>query len=1797
MGSFNRDEDGTPVPAEDSRALVEAAKSSGSKTGGGASVARDTLFTNATVRLVDLIGEGEINGIVGGLKGVYLNNTPIENADGSRNFQGISVDSRSGTPGQTYMPGYPDVETPLDVGVQVKKALPVTATVTDPSANRARITLQIPSLLYADSKGNVNAWRIDFLIQARYSGGPWVNQLGALAVQGKASSAFFPSYEIDLPRNPSGASAPWQIQVVRLSDDTETSNTQFPNMQFASDLIYQSLTTIVDAKFTYPNSAIVGITADASQFGSSLPQRQYLVDGIRMRVPANYDPVARTYAGIWDGTFKEAWCNNPAWVLYMLLENDRFGLGQLIDVSAIDKWSLYQIAAYCDGPVPDGRGGQEPRFTFNGVIAEQQDAFDLLELVAQVFRGMTYWSSGTVTATQDRPGDVRLLVTEANVIEGEFSYASSGRQARHTVAIVAWNDPTDLYRTNYEVVEDPAGVARYGYNPTKVDLLGCTSRGQAHRAGLWTLLTELQETQVLTYHAGLDHAVVRPGDLIAVQDPQIAAVDLSGRLLAGSTQTVLRLDRPVTVGSEATVSVTMPDGTVAERGVQPATAATEISLTGALPAAPDPAAVWVVATTLKPQLFRVISIKEDEPHIYSVQALQHEPGKYATVDTGAPFEELPISNFPSTVLPPTNLSVMESVYYELGQAKQALTLSWTAGQPFNSVGYYVTAIKPDGAIVTLPQRASASADFTDVAAGTWTFIVTAIGLTRAVSAPAQITYDVVGWGGRQIAKVVNLRVLGGGQTFVGRACTVEWDYEFPGGYDAYPIRPVAYVYDASSGALLHREILAQGVDQWTYAYDTNVNEGGPRRQFRVAVSATDPAGAEGNQTSLLVNNPPPALVNSDLDSAPGFLFIAIDQPSDKDWVGYLHWISETSGFDPLVTPPTLDVGSNFTSVPRSSGTYYVRSAAYDAFGKTPGELNISAEEPVTISDVAFDPTDPGIPQGLALTTGVDVAPDGTVTGWVKGTWDAITTENLGLYEVAMREGTGGWITVGSVEKGVQEFNRRGLVPGSSISVRVRSISENGFGISGWSTVQTITVALNTTPPGPATNLTGSAASQTATLRWMNPAAKDLAYIEVWEGATDVLANAAQIGSATRDYFVGSGLTPASTRYYWVRPVNTSGFAAASFTGPLALTTIKIDGVYIGDDTITATQIAGKTITADQIASQTITAAEIKTGTITADQINMATIKLGPDGILVGDGTLSSVFAGSNSTKINGGAILANTIGANLLKIGVRGITVSGIEFAMERNAAGALTGNLTWTAGKIVYVDDTGATVSSDIAAGAGAINGIRSYVWWCRRAGVNTALQFANDTSTPSVAATINSDTDNIILCVSSGTTGLMPIYGGTIIDGTKITTRSIAAEMIASDAIQTRHMTAKSINGDRISAGTLSADTINGGTITAGVGIYVGNDRFELRARGAAYHPDGSIARYGGAIGVKDNGALYGRADRWRVALGALRDWGYANDDFGLVLWDKDGNEILNSGSNGAAARVNAAMLNGPVPGSSVPSGVGSNILPNAAMFLGTQYYSYGSSNPFVTFQFGRNIYGQSYSLWGGNTLSVAATNSTPISSGDFLDIYMFAPTSQVAGPAPENGNSWDRHTVEAGKNYEFSAYVHGHRLSVIQVIIEFYNANRQNTGTAVWSTTTDMDHAAYVLNHYQRVGGVFRAPGDTYYALPFVRGYCRNEVNPILFVTQPMFGPAREGQTELSPYNPGNGGVAIDAANLTTYIRGAIIGDAQINQLTAAKIAVGNLQALNTEAGTITGGMLRSKDNRFQVNLDAGQILIYD
>ncbi|ACL59893.1 TipJ family phage tail tip protein [Methylobacterium nodulans] len=1182
------DFDPAPAPEDSVRqdAPIRGRKSSSGrgKTGGSGSTAPDTLFSNATVRLVDLLGEGEITGVVGGLKGVYFNDVPVQNADGTFNFKGLSADFRTGTPDQSYMPGYPEVETPREVGVKVTKATPVTASISDGEADRARVIIELPALFLAKNDGSVRQNSVSFRIEARYSGGPWVNQLGDLTITGKNTSPYFVSYEVALPRNPAGSSPPWQVRVTRLTDDTDGFNTSQDKWTSQSDLVFYSLTAIQDAKFSYPHSALVGLTADASNFGSSVPARTYLVDGLLIKVPSNYDPIARTYSGIWDGTFKEEWTDNPAWVFFDVLWNDRYGLGEFISVESIDKWTLYEIGRYCDVPVADGRGGQEPRFRFNAQISTQQDAFDLLQQISAIWRGMAYWSSGAVTATQDRPDDVRQLVTPANVIEGLITYSSSGRKARHTVALVSWTDPDNLFKPQIEVVEHGEGIARYGYNPTKIDLLGCTSRGQAHREGLWRLLVENYATQTATYRAGLDHAVRRPGDIIAIADPQISTIDAGGRLKAGSTASTLLLDRPVTLksGVPYEISVTLPDGSVAERQI--ATLAgvdlTEVNVSPALPAVPDAAAVWQIAGEVVPQLFRIVGIKEVEPHIYEIQALQHEPSIYAAVDDGAAFEPLTIGEFPNVVLAPTNLSVRESTYFENNLPRQSLLLSWTAGQPFNSVAYYVTAVKPNGSLVTLPKRSTTSADFDDAATGEWTFIVQAEGLNGRLSEAAQIIYTVQGWEGLQGPTVTGLQVKGGGSVFTGRSCTLEWGLTWPADVRPYEVGYAFRVFDADTTALLHTEIITAA--QATYDYEENLNEGGPRRRFRVSVAARDAIGRESQPAVLVVSNPPPGVVVPTATWTTESIAVQYTPPGDPDLRGALIWVSRTSGFNPLTTAPVYD-GPNtlqfFTADPDT--WYYVRVALYDDFGKNPAELNISGEIAVRTNDLIIDVQAPDIPSGLTLATALEVSATGVASSRIDAVWNPVGSTNMGYFEFEMTEGDGvtnpSW-TRDAADAGQPKFTWRNLKPGQLYAVRVRSVNKTREAVSGWSPIATITAAKNTNKPGAITNFTVDAAYRTASLSWTNPSDPDLAAIEVWIGTRDDGADATLFAKVPvpLNFFSDTTLEIVQTRKYWVRPVNSSG-AAGDFVGPKTATTAALPAAALQNETIDATKIASSIV--------------------------------------------------------------------------------------------------------------------------------------------------------------------------------------------------------------------------------------------------------------------------------------------------------------------------------------------------------------------------------------------------------------------------------------------------------------------------------------------------------------------------------------------------------------------------------------------------------------------------------------------
>lgn len=920
----------------------------------------NTLRSNATIRIIDLLGEGEIKGLVDGSKSVFLDGTPLMASNGEYNFKGVEWESREGLPDQPHIPSASAVENEENVGVEVKKLIPVTRVVTGEDLDALRVTMRIPALVSRDEdSGALRKTSVSYRILVREEYGTWQNQFGDITISGKCTSPYDRSYLVYLPK-PTPETNTWEVRVERITEDSEDDELQ-------NDTVFASYTRITYGKFTYPFSAIVAMTADAQEFGQQVPEREYEVYGRIVQVPSNYDPETRTYTGIWNGTFKWAWTDNPAWVLYDVLSQGRFGLGDYITPEQIDKWSLYEIAQYCDELVPDGRGGTGPRFTFNGVMRSQKEAYDALSEIANAFRGMTYWSSGSVMASQDRPADVSILANPSNVINGSFSYQSSAAKARHTVALVKFRNKDRNYEPDFIVVEDPDGIATYGYNETTIDAsVYCTDKAQAYRIGEWTLFTELNETDVVGYSAGLDHAGARPGDIIAIQDPAIAEWDYGGRLATGCTSTLLNLDIPVTfeAGKQYSVSVVLPSGVVEERDIAVAAYGTptkQITVDGApFSVEPDAESLWVIASnTLKPSLWRLVSIRESEPSIYEVSAVQHEPAKFNHIDNSANFDPLPTTEA-RHIDAPANLDVIENHYMHDGVLRTALVFSFSPPSPASmAVAYEVYADTPNGRML-FGRIATNSITITNADLGEYTFYVATVSFDGRISLEASVDYTTEGWIAVAPPTVSSLALVNGsaGQ-FKGTDIEVSWVNVFdegaylPDGTNPLYFRNTVSIYDYDSNDLLRTEQVTG--TNYVYSIDKNradnVAHGRPAsRKVRFEVTVTDIYARTSPPAALTTTNPIPDALVATVSSGLGAVTVKWTEPSDPDYVATMVWmIPDGDVFDPD-TSPLFDGRASSTLLSGELGqSYDIYLAAYDSFGKD--SLNISGPYSVTISNI------------------------------------------------------------------------------------------------------------------------------------------------------------------------------------------------------------------------------------------------------------------------------------------------------------------------------------------------------------------------------------------------------------------------------------------------------------------------------------------------------------------------------------------------------------------------------------------------------------------------------------------------------------------------------------------------------------------------------------------------------------------------------------------------------------------------------------------------------------------------------
>nr|WP_251990175.1 host specificity protein J [Salmonella enterica] len=695
--------------------------------------AKDDLKSTQQLSVIDALSEGPIVGPVNGLQSVLINNTPVVDADGNSNIHGVTVVYQVGETPQSPLEGFEASGAETVLGVEVKHDNPVTRTVVSENIDRLRFTFGVQMLQETTDKGDRNPSSVNLLIQFQRSG-IWNTEFD-ITINGKITTQYLASVVADnLPPRP------FSVRMVRVTPDSTTDRLQ-------NKTLWSSYTEIIDIRQGYPGTAVAGLLVDAEQFGSQQVTRNYHLRGRIFQVPSNYDPDTRTYTGLWDGTLKPAYTNNPAWCTMDILTHPRYGLGRRIGVADVDKWALYAIAQYCDQQVPDGFGGTEPRMTLNAYMTSQRKAYDVLADFCSVMRCMPVWNGSRMTFVQDRPSDSAWTYTNSNVVGGRFKYSFSALKDRHNAIEVRYTDPLNGWQTSTELVEDHASQIRYGRNLLKMDAFGCTSRGQAHRTGLWVMMTELLETQTVDFSVGAEGLRHTPGDIIEVCDNDYAGASIGGRItdLDISTRT-LTLDREITLpeSGAATLNIVGPDGTPFSTEIQSQPVPDRVVLK-VMPETVQPYSIWgLKLPSLKRRLFRCVRIKENDDGTYAITAVQHVPEKESIVDNGAHFDPLPGTT--NGIIPPAVQHLVvdtdnDSILY---QAKA----KWDTPRVVKGVRFVVRLTTGSGKegdpvrLVTTATTSETEYAFHELPLGDYTLTVRAINGFGQQGEPASVAFSI-----------------------------------------------------------------------------------------------------------------------------------------------------------------------------------------------------------------------------------------------------------------------------------------------------------------------------------------------------------------------------------------------------------------------------------------------------------------------------------------------------------------------------------------------------------------------------------------------------------------------------------------------------------------------------------------------------------------------------------------------------------------------------------------------------------------------------------------------------------------------------------------------------------------------------------------------------------------------------------------------------------------------------------------------------------------------------------------------
>ncbi|SUC35806.1 Domain of uncharacterised function (DUF1983) [Providencia rustigianii] len=696
----------------------------GAKGGGGGGhtpvEAKDSLLSESTAKILLAISEGEMAGGLDDTR-IFLDDTPIGNLDGTKNFEGVTWEFRPGSEQQEYIQGIPSVDNEINIGMELKDDQPYVRNINNTQLSAVRVRFSVPQLMRQHDNGDTTGYRIDYAIDLSTDGSGY-KELIKSAFDGKTTSEYQRTHRIDLPKATTG----WQLRVRRLTKNQNTA-------RVADKVTISAVAEVIDAKLRYPNTALLFVTFNARQFNNRIPKISARPKGgLRIKVPTNYDSVNRTYSGVWDGTFKLAATNNPAWIFYDLVLSNRYGCGDRIKASQIEKWDLYKIAQYCDELVPDGRGGdgKEPRFLCDVYIQSQESAYQVLRDIAAIFRGMTFWADNKVNAIADMPAPIFRTFTNANIVGGKPSYSGGSIQNRYTQALVSFTDTDNHSNDDVEAVADLKLLRRYQVRKTELSAIGCTRRSEANRRGRWALLTNAND-RMITFATGLEGAIPSPGHIIAIADSNLAGRDTGGRISSVNGRNIT-LDRVTSIKTGDRLIVNLPDGKSEGRTVT-AVNKKVITVSVEYSQVPQKEAVWVVdSDDLAIQLYRVISINDNGDGTYAISGAIHNPDNYEHIDSGARIDERPITVIPPSVQPaPKNVKISSYSRVDQGIAFSTLSVSWDA--PESAIAYEAQWRRDNGNWINVPRTSSLGFEVDGIYSGRYQVRVRAINASEISS--------------------------------------------------------------------------------------------------------------------------------------------------------------------------------------------------------------------------------------------------------------------------------------------------------------------------------------------------------------------------------------------------------------------------------------------------------------------------------------------------------------------------------------------------------------------------------------------------------------------------------------------------------------------------------------------------------------------------------------------------------------------------------------------------------------------------------------------------------------------------------------------------------------------------------------------------------------------------------------------------------------------------------------------------------------------------------------------------------